>query len=114
MDIPAVWASVGMPVSSRNQRSTSSAWVRAEAARAHAGAATAPLGDQQVGDQRGGFDGHVEGGKVGDHAGSWRRGSFLRRNRSSIAGPRASCCDTLSEPLTCLFAAEESVQPLIR
>ena len=31
----------------------------------------------------------------------------LRQNRSSIAGPRALCCDTLSEPLTCLFAAEE-------
>jgi len=27
-------------------------------------------------------------------------------------GPRALCCDTLSEPLTCLFAAEESAQPL--
>ena len=39
---------------------------------AHAGASAQSFGDQQVGQQQGGFSGHVQRGRVGDHVGSLR------------------------------------------
>jgi hypothetical protein len=61
-----------MPVSSRNQRSTSTACSRQEAARSDAGAPAAPLGDEQLDQLRGGVGGYVERSKVGDYVGSSR------------------------------------------
>ncbi len=51
-----------MQVSSRNQRSTSTAWSKQEA----------PLGDEQLDQLCGGVGGYVKRGRVGDHAESSR------------------------------------------
>jgi hypothetical protein len=64
-----------MLVSSRTPRSTSNRLVEAgggAGADAGAGAPAAPLGQEQLGQLRGGVGGYIKRGRVGHHAGSSR------------------------------------------